>query len=78
VSIHIRRTDTLLPKFVNLKGVIPIQFYLDAIKYIQDRTGPLHVYFFSDDINWVKENLILKDMPLQYIDKSVTNLAIED
>ena len=63
VSIHVRRlhgvsTDGYINKFGrNFHGTIPYGYYKEAINIINNRIGDLHLFFFSDDIDWVKENM---------------------
>lgn len=58
VSIHIRRGDYITLDYVNkIHGVCPIEYYKKAIKYITQKIQNPHFFIFSDDINWVNENL---------------------
>lgn len=52
VSLHIRRGD-----YVKLGWVCNLDYYYQAINYITSRVEDAHFYIFSDDMNWVKENL---------------------
>jgi hypothetical protein len=79
VSIHIRRTDYRTdPLMKKLKGEIPASYYKKAIEKIQQQSKNVVLYFFSDDIEWVKQNLQFNDLPVHYIDRSITLSAIED
>lgn len=62
VSVHIRRGDYLSPAFANGFGnCCTIDYYKKAIDRIRAQVeNPLFV-FFSDDIMWVKENLVVDD-----------------
>lgn len=58
VSVHIRRGDYLDKKFFDVYGdICTLEYYRKAISYIQSKFNELHFYFFSDDIEWLKENL---------------------
>ena len=59
VSVHIRRGDYLSEHFKDGFGsCCPIDYYLRSIRFIKKKTvNPLFV-FFSDDMEWVKENII--------------------
>lgn len=57
VSVHIRRGDYMNIKNIELYGICPIEYYKNSIKYIADKISEPKFYFFSDDIDWVKENL---------------------
>lgn len=58
VSIHVRRTDYLSP-FNKFLGVLPIEYYHNAIKYISERVSNPIFYIFSDDVDWIKSNIKL-------------------
>jgi len=53
VAVHIRRGD-----FKNLPvlGMTGTGYYLKAISYLVERISNPVLYFFSDEMNWVKEN----------------------
>jgi hypothetical protein len=53
VSVHIRRGDYINNSFFL---VLPISYYQNAISYLSSKLSNPIFYFFSDDINWVKEN----------------------
>lgn len=58
VSVHIRRGDYLLPCNNKMFGnICTLQYYLNAIKYMQSKVEDIRLVFFSDDIDWVKENI---------------------
>ncbi len=50
VAVHIRRTDFLI-----LGTQAPVAYYQAAITYVKIFHPDAHFYFFSDDINYVKE-----------------------
>lgn len=52
VSIHVRRGD-----YLKNNNVLPLFYYKHAIKYMEDKVlNPLFLVF-SDDIQWVKNNM---------------------
>lgn len=58
VGIHVRRGD-----YVNIGVcILTPNYYISAINYIIEnlKTEQPHFYFFSDDMNWVKENIASK------------------
>lgn len=60
--IHIRRGDYITGKWAEyFKGTCPIEYYYDAIKYIKRNDNRIQFFCFSDDIEWVKENIIIED-----------------
>jgi hypothetical protein len=55
--VHIRRGDFLKSKTAAYHGVLGAFYFEKAIGIIKDKEPSASVYFFSDDINWVKQNL---------------------
>lgn len=53
VSVHIRRGD--YKKVSN--AVLPINYYNNAMEYMRNNIDLPYWVVFSDDINWVKENM---------------------
>lgn len=62
VSIHIRRGDYITNKNANkFHGVVPLSYYKTAIDYIKNKFDSVSFFVFSDDSQWAKENLNIKD-----------------
>lgn len=58
VSIHVRRSDYITDPDANaLMGVLPLEYYKQAIKVIKDKVKNPVFYFFSDDLEWVKDHI---------------------
>lgn len=53
VSIHIRRGDYLVS---GRNFALDLDYYREAVKYIQNKVANPVFYVFSDDMNWAKEN----------------------
>ncbi|MEI6304723.1 MAG: alpha-1,2-fucosyltransferase [Candidatus Taylorbacteria bacterium] len=68
ISIHIRRGDYVSDQKTNkYHGTCGPEYYSKAIKYITSKIGSnIHVFVFSDDIEWVKQNMPLK-YPVTYV-----------
>ena len=56
VSLHIRRGDYVGNGFF---AEIPLSYYHDAVTIIEKKYPKSTYYIFSDDLQWVKENLTL-------------------
>lgn len=68
ISLHIRRGDYISLEHVNnTHGICSLEYYKKAIDYITSKIKNPHFYIFSDDINWVKENLKI-DYPYTIVD----------
>lgn len=62
VSLHVRRGDYLEPKVWRNTGcVCGLQYYHDAVRYIEQYVTSPHYYVFSDDIPWATANLKLRN-----------------
>lgn len=62
VSLHIRRGDYFSPKNIGIYGVCTETYYRKSIDYVTSSIKDNKIFFvFSDDISWVKENIILPD-----------------
>jgi hypothetical protein len=60
VSVHVRRGDYVTNPVVNyLHGLCPLEYYHQAITRLISQVEKPHFYVFSDDWEWVKNNMIL-------------------
>ena len=59
VGVHIRRGDFLNPKTAAYHGVLDASYYANAVGLMQEKIPGSFFYIFSDDIDWVKDNLSL-------------------
>lgn len=58
IGIHIRRGDyEKVAHYKNLYGLLPTSYYSAAVDYIRDSREKPNFFIFSDDTDWVKENL---------------------
>lgn len=58
IAIHIRRGDYANdPKTTNYHGLLPILYYREAMELMMETVEHPHFYIFTDDTEWVKENL---------------------
>lgn len=62
VSIHFRRGDYFMPKWIGRYGVCTVQYYIDAIAKLKNMLHLKPTFFiFSDDLEWVRQNIIIED-----------------
>lgn len=64
VSIHVRHGD--YAKFQNVFIRLPLEYYKNALEYIDSKTHIDRIYVLSDDIKWCKENF--KDQRIEFIE----------
>jgi len=74
VSVHVRRGDYANDKTTNnYFGTCSLEYYKQAMDYMESKVQNPVYYFFSDDIEWVKKKFGLQD---NYI--FVSNPKLED
>jgi hypothetical protein len=62
ISLHVRRGDYANIKHINdVHGTTPISYYNDAIEFLVSKISNPIFYIFSDDIEWAKKNLVIKN-----------------
>lgn len=63
VSIHVRRGDFLNADNINLFGDVCNKSYFEkAISLIESRVTNPYFFVFSNDLEWVKENLVIENV----------------
>jgi hypothetical protein len=68
VSLHVRRGDYVSnPKTTAVHGLCGPPYYATAIEYLSDQIGPMRLFIFSDDIEWVRANLPLDSHPHTFV-----------
>lgn len=76
VSVHIRRGDYINKKVTDYHGVLTTDYYNKSIRILAQKNPSIKLYFFSDDINWVKQNINI-ELPHEFI-SGKTRSTIED
>lgn len=61
VSVHVRRGDYTGVQGSDLFSALPVEYYSTAIEMINRKIKDPEFYFFSDDMEWVKKNLAVKN-----------------
>ncbi len=70
VSLHVRRGDYVTsPITAAHHGVCSVAYYQNAIQHIVDKVGQVVLYIFSDDTEWVRDNLKV-NAPCVYVDQN--------
>lgn len=78
VSIHIRRADYVQNQVTyNIHGICDLDYYYNCINSLLDKIQNPHFFIFSDDPQWVKENLKL-DYPMTFVDHNDASKNYED
>jgi hypothetical protein len=68
LSVHIRRGDYVSnPETNKYHGTCSPEYYKEAIELMKTKGNNLHLFIFSDDMQWVKQNMIF-NLPVTYID----------
>jgi hypothetical protein len=74
VFLHIRRTDSLAVRGLAFHGLVPLDYYERAIRWVATNAGPIELFVFSDDIEWCEDNV---PWPAVFVDHNSTGI-IED
>jgi len=78
VSLHVRRGDYVSnPKYTHKYGVLPLQYYSNAVRYITDCIENPLFFVFSDDPAWVFEHLEIP-FPMHIVDHNGSENPHED
>lgn len=78
VSLHVRRGDYLTePNFASVAHVCSIEYYERAVAYIASRVPIPVFYIFSDELDWVKQHLVIP-YPCVYVDANEGGKNYED
>jgi len=75
-SIHVRRGDFTNSVNKNLHGTCNIEYYEKAIELMNNKEENINYFIFSDDIDWVKDNLKVNNAV--YIDSKEKRIPHED
>ena len=76
VGVHIRRTDYTSAHTKQYHGIIEKDYYTKAIELMSAKQNNARFYFFSDNINWVKENFNIAGAT--FVSNEITKNHIED
>jgi len=78
VSLHIRRGDYLTnPDAREMHGVCSVDYYQRAVAHIVDRVSDPTFFLFSDEPDWVRENLELR-ASVRLVDHNGPDAGSED
>ena len=78
VSVHVRRTDYLENPLTNqIHGTCNQDYYDRAVSYISDRISNPHLFVFSDEPQWARDNLKY-DFPTTIVDCNDASRNYED
>lgn len=76
-SIHIRRGDYVTNSHANnTHGTCSLEYYEQSIALLDSKFDKIHFFIFSDDIEWVKNNLSVKNCT--HIENDSSRIVHED
>jgi len=68
VSLHIRRGDYVnIAVNMQIYKMLPATYYKYCLKDLENKFGHLSIYVFSNDMDWVKENMDFGDNYVKYV-----------
>ena len=72
VALHVRRGDYVSnPLFSRTLGALPLEYYYEALSYLEKNIPSFKVFIFSDDPNWCRGNMDL-DYPFYIVADKVS------
>ena len=78
VSLHVRRGDYVTNAHTNAyHGVCSLDYYRRAIDHIRGQISDAHLFVFSDDADWTRENL-KTDLPTTYVSANPPDRGFRD
>ncbi len=77
VSIHIRKSDYLLKKN-NYFASCNVEYYKEAIEFINSKIDNPTYFVFSDDFEWVESNMNLSGPQYVFVKSNSVNSTVED
>jgi hypothetical protein len=78
-SLHIRKyDDTKNLESSSIYGVCSLTYYQKAINYIQEKIPNSTFFIFSDDIEFARNQLIIEDSKVEYVNRKGSSRASED
>lgn len=78
ISLHVRRGDYASNELVNrVHGLVPLDYYRCAVSFLQSRLANPHIFVFSDDHEWVRENLHLS-LPVTFVNTNSSDRGFRD
>ncbi|QIP11503.1 alpha-1,2-fucosyltransferase [Spirosoma aureum] len=78
ISVHIRRGDYVThPEFSQSFGFLGLDYYQKAIPQLTNRFPNAKLFIFSDDPDWVKQNLALA-MPHEFVANAGPDADLDD
>lgn len=78
VSLHVRRGDYVSDsRTAAVHGLCSAEYYRAALRVVSERVTSPHIFVFSDDMRWAKENLPLES-PVHYVDLNQGEYSFND
>lgn len=68
VCLHVRRTDYINVKASSdIMATVSLDYYKQAVEYIQKEINEFKVFVFSDDLEWCRQNLQFIQQPIVFV-----------
>jgi hypothetical protein len=78
IAVHFRRGDYVTSvKTASYHGVVPLKYYYRALDYLQKKVKNPHLFVFSDDHQWVLDNVEFP-VPAENVIHNPSELGCED
>lgn len=78
ISLHVRRGDYINNKAIEqVYGKCTQEYYCSAIEYLTGKVSSPKLYVFSDDMNWVRQNLKFR-LPHKFVEHNRGKSSYQD
>jgi hypothetical protein len=77
VTLHVRHGDYATKQGKAYHGLLPVQYYRQAIAQLSKKIEKPSFFIFSDDLEWCEKNIKL-DGPVTFVDSNSSNSGVED
>lgn len=78
VSVHVRRGDYTIGKNTKVFAQTDIEYYHRAINFLSRQNSNLKFFIFSDDPDWVKQNLIIDSELIEIVSHNLGKNSAND
>lgn len=79
ISVHVRRGDYIQDQATqNFHGNCDINYYLKSISFLASKNPECRLFFFSDDMDWVKKQFFHLPYRKRFIDHNIDENSWKD
>lgn len=77
ILLHVRRGDYTSKQRRNFHGLLPVDYYNEAVSRLGQLVSQPHLFLFSDEIEWCKRRFRY-DLPITFVDSNSPTSGVDD